>query len=159
VRHGQCQLRDTAPPTPVWLMRRTLEGGPAAPSNPSLMNLQGQTMTSGRQERHPRPCSATSGCYNNSGAVEHAGTGRHHACHCTPYGSPSTTSSSPPEDAPANHYAFTLEDAPVQVRDTPRRQDRGKDRPDTANSPALYAIPPHVAKQCGMPVNHPLLGL
>jgi hypothetical protein len=29
----------------------------------------------------------------------------------------------------------------------------------TANSPALYAIPPHVAKQCGMPVNHPLLGL
>jgi hypothetical protein len=28
-----------------------------------------------------------------------------------------------------------------------------------ANSPALYAIPPHVAKQCGMPVNHPLLGL
>jgi hypothetical protein len=29
----------------------------------------------------------------------------------------------------------------------------------TANSSALYAIPPHVAKQCGTPVNHPLLGL
>jgi hypothetical protein len=29
----------------------------------------------------------------------------------------------------------------------------------TANSPALYAIPLHVAKQCGMPVDHPLLGL
>jgi hypothetical protein len=27
----------------------------------------------------------------------------------------------------------------------------------TANSPALYAILPHVAKQCGMPVNHPSL--
>jgi hypothetical protein len=56
VRHGQCQLRDTVPPTPVWLTRRTLEGGPAAPSNPSLMTLQGQTVTSGRRERHPRHC-------------------------------------------------------------------------------------------------------
>jgi hypothetical protein len=59
MRHGQCQLRDTVPPTPVRLTHRALEGGPAAPSNPSLMTLQGQTMTSGRRERHPRPCSAT----------------------------------------------------------------------------------------------------
>jgi hypothetical protein len=29
----------------------------------------------------------------------------------------------------------------------------------TANSAALHAIPPHVAKQCGMLVIHPLLGL
>jgi hypothetical protein len=29
----------------------------------------------------------------------------------------------------------------------------------TTNSPALYVVPSHVAKQCGMPVNHPLLGL
>jgi hypothetical protein len=28
-----------------------------------------------------------------------------------------------------------------------------------ANSAALHAIPPHVAKQCGMPLIHPLLGL
>jgi hypothetical protein len=27
------------------------------------------------------------------------------------------------------------------------------------NSPALHAIPPPIAKQCGMPVNRPLLGL
>jgi hypothetical protein len=59
VRHGQCQLRDAVPPTPVRLTRRAHEGGPAAPSNPSLMTLQGQTMTSGRRGRHPRPCSAT----------------------------------------------------------------------------------------------------
>jgi hypothetical protein len=29
----------------------------------------------------------------------------------------------------------------------------------TVNSPALYATPSHVAKECGMPVNRPLLGL
>jgi hypothetical protein len=33
VRQGRCQLRDTVPPTPVRLTRRTLEGGPVAPSN------------------------------------------------------------------------------------------------------------------------------
>jgi hypothetical protein len=27
VRQGRCQLRDTVPPTPVWLTRRALEGG------------------------------------------------------------------------------------------------------------------------------------
>jgi hypothetical protein len=74
-------------------------------------------------------------CYNNSGAVERAGTGRRHACHCTPYGSPSTASSSPPEDATANHYAFTLETAPVQVRDAPRRQDWSKGRQDGRQLP------------------------
>jgi hypothetical protein len=44
--------------------------------------------------------------------------------------------SSPSEDAPANHYAFTLEAAPVQVRDTPRQQDRGKDRLDDLQLPS-----------------------
>jgi hypothetical protein len=61
MRRGQCQLRDTVPPTPVLLTRRALEGGPAAPSNPSLMTLQGQTMTSGRRERHPRYCQVLRG--------------------------------------------------------------------------------------------------
>jgi hypothetical protein len=56
VRRGQCQLRDTVPPTPVRLTRRALEGGPVAPSNPSLVTLQGQAVTSGRRERHPRHC-------------------------------------------------------------------------------------------------------
>jgi hypothetical protein len=58
-------------------------------------------------------------CYNNSIAVGHAGTGRRHACHCIPYESPSTASSSPSEDATANHYALTLEAATVRVQDTP----------------------------------------
>jgi hypothetical protein len=58
-------------------------------------------------------------CYNNSSAVGRTGTGRRHAFHCIPYGSPSTTSSSPSEDATANHYALTLEAATVRVQDTP----------------------------------------
>jgi hypothetical protein len=37
-------------------MRRALEGGPAAPSSPLLVTLQGQTVTLGRRERHPRRC-------------------------------------------------------------------------------------------------------
>jgi hypothetical protein len=54
VRYGQCQPCGTVLPTPVRLTRRALEGGPAAPSNPFLVNLQGQTVTSGRRECHPR---------------------------------------------------------------------------------------------------------
>jgi hypothetical protein len=47
----------------------------------------------------------TAHCCNHSGVVGHAGTGRHHACYCTPYGSSSTAPSSPPGDAPVNCYA------------------------------------------------------
>jgi hypothetical protein len=138
VRHGQCQLCGTVPPTSVRLTRRALEGGPATPSNHFLMNPQGQTMTLGRRDAipatvgpvRPPPCLQhhAGHCYNNSSAVGHAGTGRRHVCRYIPYGSPSTASSSPFEDAPANHYALTLEAATVWVRDTPRRQDRRKDR-------------------------------
>jgi hypothetical protein len=41
VRRGRCQSRDAAPPTPVRLTRRALEGGPAAPSTCFLVILQG----------------------------------------------------------------------------------------------------------------------
>jgi hypothetical protein len=129
VRRGQCQLRGTAPPTPVRLTRRALEGGPAKPSNHFLVNLQGQIMTLGRRDAipaivgpmRPPPCSQhhAGHCYNHSGAVRHAGTERCHACHCIPYGSPSTASSSPSEDATVNHYAPALEAATVRVQDTP----------------------------------------
>jgi hypothetical protein len=69
VRQGRCQLRDTVSPTPVRLMRRTLEGGPAAPSNIFYVLIQDHTVTSGRRDRsspslstlcgHPRYCSST----------------------------------------------------------------------------------------------------
>jgi hypothetical protein len=81
VRHGRCQPRDTAPPTPVRLTRRALEGGPATPSNNFLVNLQGQVMTLGRRDAipatvgpvRPPPCSQhhAGHCYNHSGAVRH----------------------------------------------------------------------------------------
>jgi hypothetical protein len=41
VRRGRCQPRDAAPPTPVRLTRRALEGGPAAPSICFPVTLQG----------------------------------------------------------------------------------------------------------------------
>jgi hypothetical protein len=41
VRRGRCQSRDAAPPTPVRLTRRALEGGPAAPSICFPVTLQG----------------------------------------------------------------------------------------------------------------------
>jgi hypothetical protein len=69
-------------------------------------------------------------CYNCSDAIEHAGTGRRHACYCTSYGSLSTAPSSPPEDAPVNHHASTLEVAPVQAQDKPRHRDWSKIRQD-----------------------------
>jgi hypothetical protein len=69
----------------------------------------------------PPPCLRhhAGNCYNNSIAVGRTVTGRRHACHCIPYGSPSTASSSPSEDAMVNRYAFTLEAATVRVQDTP----------------------------------------
>jgi hypothetical protein len=128
VRHGQCQPRGTAPPTPVRLTRCALEGGPATPSNRFLVNLQGQTITLGRRDTipatvgpvRPPPCLQhhAGHCYNNSGAIRHVRTGCRHACHCIPYGSPSTASSSPSKDAMANHYTLTLEAATVRVQDT-----------------------------------------
>jgi hypothetical protein len=69
VRQGRCQLRDTVPPTLVRLTRRTLEGGPAAPSNIFYVLIQGHAVTSGRRDRsspslsalcgHPRHCRTT----------------------------------------------------------------------------------------------------
>jgi hypothetical protein len=140
VRRGWCQLRDTVPPTLVRLTRRALEGGPVAPSSPPLITLQGQTVTSGRRERHLRRCQSCAAippllrhavhCYNYSDVVEHEGTGRRRACYCTPYGSPSTAPSNPPEGALVNHYASTLEVAPVQAQDAPQRHNRSKIRQD-----------------------------
>jgi hypothetical protein len=53
VRHGRCQPRDAVLPTPVQLMCRALEGGPATPSNCFLVTLQGQVVTLGRRDAIP----------------------------------------------------------------------------------------------------------
>jgi hypothetical protein len=129
VQHGRCQPCDAAPPTPVRLTCRALEGGPAAPSKRFPVTLQGQVVTIGRRgaipatvnHRRPPPCvQRHAGHYGNSpGAVRHAGTERRHACHCIPYRSASAISSSPPGDITANHCAPTLEATTVRVQDTP----------------------------------------
>jgi hypothetical protein len=113
VRHGRCQPRDAAPPTPVRLTRRALEGGPATPSICFPVTSQGQVKTLGQRgaipatinyrRPPPRVQHHAGHCGNSSGAVRRAGTGRHHACHCIPYGSSSATPSNPPEDITANH--------------------------------------------------------
>jgi hypothetical protein len=41
VRRGRCQSCDVAPPAPLRLTRRALEGGAAAPSTCFLVTLQG----------------------------------------------------------------------------------------------------------------------
>jgi hypothetical protein len=160
VRYGQCQPRGTVLPTPVRLTCRALEGGPAAPSNPSLVNLQGQTMTSGWWERHPRPCSNTPGTATTT-PVPLSARGRDAAtpaivpctdrCQQLPRArlrTPWPTTTPSPSKPPLFKYETRHDD-----------KTRARAARTAANSPALHTIPPHVAKQCGMPVNHPLHGL
>jgi hypothetical protein len=93
-------------------------------------------MTSGQRERsspslstlcgHPRPCSAMPRTAATTPALlERTGEGRHHTCRCTSYGPPSTSPSSlsADDDWTTNHYATTLEAAPVWAQDMPRRHD------------------------------------
>jgi hypothetical protein len=129
VRHGRCQPRDAAPPTPLRLTRRALEGGPTTPSKCFRVTLQGQVVTLGRRDAipatvnyrrtPPRVQPHAGHCGNSSGTMRHAGTGRRHACHCTPYGSSSATASSPLGDITAIRCAPTLEATTVRVQDTP----------------------------------------
>jgi hypothetical protein len=109
----------------------------------------------------PLQCHAAH-CYNCSHAIEHAGTGHRHTCYCTSYGSLSTAPSSPPEDAPVNHHASTLEVAPVQAQDTPRRRDWSKFRQDGHQ---LYGTVRHTATRieivrnvCQLPPSWPIKG-
>jgi hypothetical protein len=60
------------------------------------------------------------------------GTRRHHVCHCAAYGAPvdNTLESARGGGRTTNHYAGTLESAPVQAQDAPRRLDRSRIRQD-----------------------------
>jgi hypothetical protein len=123
---------------------------PQQVSSPSLSVLCG----------HPRPCSAMPGTATTTPALLSM-RGRDAAMHAAVTRTdhrqrlprartktPGPTTTPPPSKPPLFKYGT-------------RRDDKTGARTagTTANSPALYAIPPHVAKQCGMPVNHPLLGL
>jgi hypothetical protein len=78
--------------------------------------------------------------YNCSSAVEHAETGRRHTGHCTVYGTLSAAPSSPPEDAPVNHYASTLKAAPVRAQDAPRRRGWSEIRQDGRQLPSIVRL-------------------
>jgi hypothetical protein len=93
-------------------------------------------VTSGRRDRsspsllalcdHPRHCSTTPSTVTTSPMLlECAGPRRHHDCHCAAYGSPvdGTLESGHGSGRTTNHYATTLETAPVRAQDTPRRLD------------------------------------
>jgi hypothetical protein len=148
VRQGRCQLRDTVPPTPVRLACRTLEGGPAAPSNIFYVLIQGHAVTSGRRDRsstslstlcaHPRHCRTSSGtvatsrrCWDVRGqdiattaTVPRTGpvSGALESAHC---GGQST-----------NRYTAALEVAPVRAQDAPRCLNRSGIRQDGRQLPS-----------------------
>jgi hypothetical protein len=170
VRYGQCQPRGTVLPTPVRLTRRALEGGPAAPSKPFPRESAGSShdvrpagapslpllVLCGR----PRACSTTPGTATTTLAL--LGTrGRDAATPATvprtdhrqwlPRARPKMprpTTTPSPSKPPLFEYRTRHDDK------TAARTAR-----TAANSAALQAILPHVAKQCGMVVIHPLLGL
>jgi hypothetical protein len=100
-------------------------------------------VTSGRRERsspslstlcgHPYHCSATSGTVTTSPMLlEYTGTRRRHDHHCAAYGPTVDGTLEPARDGgqTTNHYAATLEAAPVRAQDAPRRLDWSRIRQD-----------------------------
>jgi hypothetical protein len=142
VRQGRCQPRGTVPPTPVRLIRRALEGGPAVPSNIFYVLMQGHAVTSGRRDRsspslsalcgHPRPCRTTPDTVATSQRCWDV-QGQDVATTATV---PRTGSSSTPPSKPLLYEHKTHHDAST-----------GAEFARTAvSSAALFAIPLHVEK-------------
>jgi hypothetical protein len=107
------------------------------------VTTQGYAVTSGRRERsspslstlcgHPRHCSVTPGTVTTSPTLlECTGTGHHHYRHCVTHGPPIDCTLEPAHDGgrTTNHYAATLEAAPVRAQDAPRRPDWSRIRQD-----------------------------
>jgi hypothetical protein len=125
------------PPTPVWLTRRALEGGPAAPSNVFSVLTQGHAVTLGWRDRsspslstlcdHPRHCSTTPDTVATSrrcwDARRDKTSPQRPLCHVRApvngtlesahYGGQST-----------NRYTATPEAAPIRAHDAPRHLNR-----------------------------------
>jgi hypothetical protein len=100
-------------------------------------------MKSGRRERsspslstlcgHPRHCSATPGTMTTSSTLlECTGTGRRHDRYYAAYEPPIDGTLEPAcgGGRATNHYAATLEAAPVRAQDAPRRPDWSRIRQD-----------------------------
>jgi hypothetical protein len=129
------------PPTPVRLTRRTLEGGPSAPSNVFSVLTQGHAVTSGRRDRsssslstlcdHPHRCCTTPGTVATDavGARGDKTSPRRPLCHVR---GPVNDTLEPAHYSGrmTNRYAATLEAAPVRAQDAPRRLNRSRIRRD-----------------------------
>jgi hypothetical protein len=159
VRRGRCQPRDTAPPTPVQLTRRALEGGAAAPSNAFSMTMEGHAVTSGRRERsfpslstlsgHPRHCRAMPDTVTTSRCCWSA-RGQDVATTAT------VPRMGPPLTAPSNRLAAALRrptttpppsKPPLYEHRSRHDASTGAGFARTAvSSVALLATPPHVGK-------------
>jgi hypothetical protein len=85
-------------------------------------------------------------CYNHSGAVRHAGTGRRHAFHCIPYGSTSATPSSLLGDATANYCALPSKLPLFGYKIRHDDQIVARTAKAAAYSTTLHTILPHVAE-------------
>jgi hypothetical protein len=106
---------------------------------------------------HPRHCAAILGTAASSLALWKPETmGHHHTRRCT--------SSDPPPAQPSRRHAdgdrtrssrtTTLEAAPGQSQDSPRRRPEARFSRTTINSTTLCAMPPYVALEpCGTTVN------
>jgi hypothetical protein len=140
VRRGRCQLRDTVPPTLVRLTRHALEGGPAGPSSPLFVALQGQTVTLGRRERHPRRCQSCAPIPAPA-APRHALLQPLQRCRARGDGTPPrlplypvrTTVNGSPGPAwrcPSQPLRLHPRSPPVKVQGTPRHCDRSRTRQD-----------------------------
>jgi hypothetical protein len=113
VRQGRCQLRDTVPPTPVRLTRRTLERG----ADDTLVYLL-RAYTGPRRDVRPAgsvipvavspvrpspPLPHHAGhCGNIPALLGRTGTRHRHNGHCATYGPSSTAPSNRPATASVN---------------------------------------------------------
>jgi hypothetical protein len=143
VRQGRCQLRDTVPPTPVRLTRRSLEGGRQHPRMSFLCLRRTMPWRQAGGIDHPhrcQPCAtilATAAprraLWRHPDAVGTRGdktSPQRPLCHVwapvngslesAHYGGQST-----------NRYTATLEAAPVRAQDAPRHLNRSGIRQDS----------------------------
>jgi hypothetical protein len=157
VRRGRCQLRDTVPPTLVRLTRRALEGGGGRTLEPSYRYSAGSncdvrpagasSLTLSVLYGHPRPCSATP--HTATTTLTLLSTRRRDAA---------TPATAPRTDHRQRLPRARMETPRLTTTPPPSKPPLFKYRArhntmtgagfvgTTVNSPALYAIPSHVAK-------------
>jgi hypothetical protein len=139
------ERRTTAYSAPAWDgVVTSCQQGASPPSFPAMCG-------------HPRLCAATPSTAASSPALWKPGTtGHHRTRRCTSSDPPSAQPSSGRTDGDQTRSsrATTLEAAPGQSQDSPRRLPEARFSRTTINSTTLCAMPPYVAlESCDMTVN------